>query len=85
MIIALDEDPNLKDALSVTNDIEFMKYEIDFKLSNSNSKKLITKQKSVFILDLIEKYPGRAALIVLAIMFIVGIQSSWKSLLFLFY
>ena len=76
IIIALDEDPNLKDALSVTNDIEFMKYEIDFKLSNSNSKKIITKQKSVFILDLIEKYPGRAALVVIAILFIVGIQSS---------
>lgn len=76
MIIALDDDTNLKDALSVTNDIEFMKYEIDFKLSTVNPKKMITKQKNVFILDLIEKYPGRAALVVLVIMFIVGILSS---------
>ena len=75
MIIALDEDTNLKDALSVTNDIDFMKYEIDFKLSNSTSNNLITKKKSFFILNLIEKYPGRAALIIIFIMIIVGIQN----------
>jgi hypothetical protein len=34
LIIALDDDKNLKDALSVTNNIKFMKYKISFDLVN---------------------------------------------------
>ena len=32
MIIALDDDPNLKDALAASNDIQFMRYEVKFEL-----------------------------------------------------
>ena len=34
MIIALDDDPNLKDALAASNDIKFMRYEVKFELIN---------------------------------------------------
>ncbi|MDA0916997.1 MAG: DUF3427 domain-containing protein [Proteobacteria bacterium] len=34
MIIALDDDPNLKDALAASNDIQFMRYEVKFELIN---------------------------------------------------
>tara|TARA_X000000950_G_scaffold113891_1_gene143302 strand:+ start:318 stop:1343 length:1026 start_codon:yes stop_codon:yes gene_type:complete len=53
IIIALDEDPNLKDALSATTDVEFMQYQIDFKLLNSNFKNNIKKPK----IDYVEKHP----------------------------
>ena len=35
LIIALDDDLRIRRALSVTNDIEFNSYKIDFKLSKS--------------------------------------------------
>ena len=34
MIIALEDDPNLKDAVSASNDIQFLRYEIKFELIN---------------------------------------------------
>lgn len=33
LIIALEDDKNLKDALSVAPNIKFMKYEVSFKLT----------------------------------------------------
>ena len=33
LIIALEDDKNLRDALSVAPNIKFMKYEVSFKLS----------------------------------------------------
>ena len=34
LIIALEDDKNLRDALSVAPNIKFMKYEVSFKLSS---------------------------------------------------